>query len=127
MTLRPDVLSDEQCFEAIIAGINAVPSGTKVFLNSGMNLPHIKYTLLVLNYLFAGEFYGTLPHDATTNLELLNRFFTKYPEHAERTFLSVKVSRINENQRFMPNTTSFARGQSSWTNVVLPQIAREPD
>ncbi|ELU42362.1 hypothetical protein AG1IA_03607 [Rhizoctonia solani AG-1 IA] len=69
-------LSDDQCFESIIAGINAAPSNAKVFLNSGMCHPY---------------FYGVPPH-VTTNLELLNRFFTKYPEHAERTFLSVKVS-----------------------------------
>ncbi|CAE6433334.1 unnamed protein product [Rhizoctonia solani] len=62
--------SDEQCFESIIAGIQAAPPGVKVFLNSG-------------------EFYGMPPH-TTANLELLNRFFTKYPEYAERTFLSVK-------------------------------------
>ncbi|KAF8684720.1 Aldo kereductase [Rhizoctonia solani] len=59
---------EEQCFESIIAGINAAPAGVKVFLN-------------------AGEFYGKWPN-VTANLELLNRFFTKYPEYAERTFLS---------------------------------------
>jgi hypothetical protein len=37
-----------------------------------------------------GEFYGMQPN-GTANLELLNRFFAKYPEYAERTFLSVKV------------------------------------
>ncbi|GAB1526697.1 hypothetical protein RhiTH_009869 [Rhizoctonia solani] len=63
---------EEQCFESIIAGINAAPAGVKVFLN-------------------AGEFYGKWPN-VTANLELLNRFFTKYPEYAERTFLSVKAS-----------------------------------
>ncbi|CAE6411891.1 unnamed protein product [Rhizoctonia solani] len=71
MTWVPEPPSDEQCFESIIAGINAAPAGVKVFLNSG-------------------EFYGTWPN-VTANLELLNRFFTKYPEYAERTFLSVKV------------------------------------
>ncbi len=36
----------------------------------------------------SGEFYG---QDLSTgNLELLARFFEKYPEYAERTFLSVK-------------------------------------
>ncbi|CCO37225.1 Pyridoxal reductase OS=Schizosaccharomyces pombe (strain 972 / ATCC 24843) GN=plr1 PE=1 SV=1 [Rhizoctonia solani AG-1 IB] len=71
MTWVPEPPSDEQCFESIIAGINAAPAGVKVFLN-------------------AGEFYGTWPN-VTANLELLNRFFTKYPEYAERTFISVKV------------------------------------
>ena len=37
-----------------------------------------------------GEFYG---HNfSTTNLEMIARFFEKYPEYAEKTFLSVKVS-----------------------------------
>ncbi|CAE6460849.1 unnamed protein product [Rhizoctonia solani] len=74
MSWVPEPPSDEQCFESIIAGINAAPPGVKVFLN-------------------AGEFYGTWPN-ITANLELLNRFFTKYPEHAERTFLSVKGASV---------------------------------
>ncbi|ELU41849.1 aldo/keto reductase [Rhizoctonia solani AG-1 IA] len=72
MSWVPEPPPDEQCFESIIADINAAPPGVKVFLN-------------------AGEFYGTWPN-TTANLELLNRFFTKYPEYAERTFLSVKAS-----------------------------------
>ncbi|KAF8679689.1 Aldo kereductase [Rhizoctonia solani] len=68
MSWVPEPPPDEQCFESIIADINAAPPGVKVFLN-------------------AGEFYGTWPN-TTANLELLNRFFTKYPEYAERTFLS---------------------------------------
>jgi pyridoxine 4-dehydrogenase len=38
--------------------------------------------------IFSGEFYG---QGATiANLELVARFFEKYPEYADRTFLSVK-------------------------------------
>ena len=37
---------------------------------------------------FSAEFYA--PGLTTANLELLARFFTKYPDYAERTFLSVK-------------------------------------
>ncbi|KAL5641116.1 hypothetical protein ACGC1H_001561 [Rhizoctonia solani] len=70
MTCVPEPPSDEQCFESIIAGINSAPPGVKVFLN-------------------AGEFYGTASN-INANLDLLNRFFTKYPQYAERTFLSVK-------------------------------------
>ncbi|KAI9065149.1 aldo/keto reductase [Trametes sanguinea] len=71
MTWRdPSVpLPDEEAFEAIKAGVDAMPPGVKMFLNSG-------------------EFYG--PNASTANLELLARFYEKYPEYADRTFLSVK-------------------------------------
>ncbi|CAE6475450.1 unnamed protein product [Rhizoctonia solani] len=83
MTTKPEPLSDEQCFESIIAGIKSAPPAVKVFLNSG-------------------EFYGRPPHIAG-NLELLNRFFTRYPEHAERTFLSVKGALIVDQRGFTPD------------------------
>ncbi|GAB1526706.1 hypothetical protein RhiTH_009878 [Rhizoctonia solani] len=69
---------EEQCFESIIAGINAAPAGVKVFLN-------------------AGEFYGKWPN-VTANLELLNRFFTKYPEPA-----GLERSITNTIQKLGPN------------------------
>ncbi|TFK84623.1 aldo/keto reductase [Polyporus arcularius HHB13444] len=62
-------LPDEEAFEAIKAGVDAMPEGVKIFLNSG-------------------EFYG--PDASTANLELLSRFYAKYPEYAQKTFLSVK-------------------------------------
>ncbi|RPD66272.1 aldo/keto reductase [Lentinus tigrinus ALCF2SS1-7] len=62
-------LPDEDAFEAIKAGVDAMPEGVKMFLVSG-------------------EFYG--PDASTANLELLSRFYAKYPEYAEKTFLSVK-------------------------------------
>ncbi|KAI9067114.1 aldo/keto reductase [Trametes sanguinea] len=69
MTWRAVPISDEEAFETIKAGVDALPSGVKMFLNSG-------------------AFYA---NDASTaNLEMLARFYTKYPEYAERTFLSVK-------------------------------------
>ncbi|KAJ7652126.1 aldo/keto reductase [Mycena polygramma] len=69
MTWIPTPVPDEECFEAIKAGIDALPAGAKAFLNSG-------------------EFYA---HDMKTgNLEMLSRFFSKYPEYADKTFLSVK-------------------------------------
>ncbi|KAI0945772.1 hypothetical protein AcW1_001915 [Taiwanofungus camphoratus] len=71
MTWRdPNVpLPDEEAFEAIKAGVDALPAGTKMLVNSG-------------------EFYG--PNLSTANLELLARFFTKHPDYADKTFLSVK-------------------------------------
>ncbi|KAJ6617091.1 aldo/keto reductase [Mycena sp. CBHHK59/15] len=64
-----DSTSDEQCFESIKAGVDALPPGTKMFLNSG-------------------EFYS--PTLGPENVELLSRFYAKYPEYADKTFLSVK-------------------------------------
>lgn len=40
--------------------------------------------------IIAGEFYGLDPPSA--NLELLARFFEKYPQYADKAFLSVKAS-----------------------------------
>ncbi|KAH8926751.1 Aldo/keto reductase [Atractiella rhizophila] len=65
-TARPQIISDEQAFEAIKAAIDA----GSTFLNSA-------------------EFYGP-PTDGEANLKLLNRFFTKYPEYAPKCILSVK-------------------------------------
>ncbi|KAL6300909.1 aldo/keto reductase [Sparassis latifolia] len=64
---KTDALSDEDAFDAIKSGIDALPPGVKMMLNSG-------------------EFYG--PDMSTANLELVARFFEKYPEYADRTFLS---------------------------------------
>lgn len=41
------------------------------------------------NFVVLAEFYGIDP--PTANLELLSRFFGKYPEYKDRVFLSVKV------------------------------------
>lgn len=40
------------------------------------------------NYRHAGEFYGQ--GETTANLELVARFFEKYPSYADKAFLSVK-------------------------------------
>ncbi|KAH9004089.1 aldo/keto reductase [Lactarius hatsudake] len=70
MTMRwPTPVTDEEAFAAIKAGVDALPVGAKLFLNSA-------------------EFYGQ--GLSTGNLELLARFFEKYPDYANRTFLSVK-------------------------------------
>ncbi|KAJ6544725.1 aldo/keto reductase [Mycena sp. CBHHK59/15] len=69
MTWIPTPVPEEQCFEAIKAGVDALPAGTKMFLNSG-------------------EFYAM--DMGTLNLEMLSRFYAKFPEYADKTFLSVK-------------------------------------
>ncbi|GJE90855.1 aldo/keto reductase [Phanerochaete sordida] len=69
MTWTPNPVPDEICFEAIKAGVDAMPAGVKMLLNSG-------------------EFYAQ--DFGTANLELVARFFEKYPEYADRVFLSVK-------------------------------------
>ncbi|KAG8939270.1 hypothetical protein FRC04_006734 [Tulasnella sp. 424] len=69
LTWVPNPVPDEQAFAAIKAAIDLVPTDQKLFINSA-------------------EFYGHEP--LTANLDLLARFFTKYPELADRTFLSVK-------------------------------------
>ncbi|KAH9964607.1 aldo/keto reductase [Russula dissimulans] len=69
MTWKPTPVPDEEAFAAIRAGIDALPPGAKMLLNSS-------------------EFYGQ--GLSTANLELIARFFERYPEYTDRTFLSVK-------------------------------------
>ncbi|KAJ7267007.1 aldo/keto reductase [Mycena haematopus] len=65
--------TDEVCFASIKAGIDALPAGAKMFLNSG-------------------EFYSKTW--GPENLDILSRFFAKYPEYADKTFLSVKGAMV---------------------------------
>ncbi|GJJ14540.1 hypothetical protein Clacol_008805 [Clathrus columnatus] len=74
MTWVPNPVPDEQAFEAIKQGVDAA-GGAKVLLNSG-------------------EFYGQNWSEA--NLELLARFYKKYPEYIDRTVLCVKGGRSPE-------------------------------
>ncbi|KAI0334954.1 aldo/keto reductase [Cubamyces sp. BRFM 1775] len=69
MTWRPVPIPDEEAFETIKAGVDTLPPGVKMLLNGG-------------------AFYAN--DGSTLNLELLSRFYAKYPEYAEKTFLSVK-------------------------------------
>ncbi|OBZ69027.1 Pyridoxal reductase [Grifola frondosa] len=66
---RVPTISDEDAFEAIKTGVDALPPGVKMFLSSA-------------------EFYG--PKLSTANVELLARFYERYPAYADKTFLSVK-------------------------------------
>jgi len=76
MTWRAEPVPDEQCFEAMKA---AIDHGATFFNSS--------------------EFYGINPR--TANLELINRFCKKYPEYADKFFLSVKGG--TEADSMMPN------------------------
>ncbi|KAF9078709.1 aldo/keto reductase [Rhodocollybia butyracea] len=89
-------ISDEQAFEAIRAGVDALPPGTKMFLNSG-------------------EFYDM--KGGTGNLELLSRFFAKYPEYADKTFLSVKGGLRGKIPQLTPDG-SLAFLRSSVDNII---------
>lgn len=44
------------------------------------------------------EFYGINP--PTANLELLARFFEKYPEYVDKAFLSVKVCMLSNGRMY---------------------------
>ncbi|KAH9842659.1 aldo/keto reductase [Rhodofomes roseus] len=71
--------SDEELFEAIKAGVDALPPGTKMVLNSA-------------------EFYG--PHaNRLANLEMLSRFYEANPGYADKTFLMVKGAMHFEQRR----------------------------
>ncbi|KAI9063462.1 aldo/keto reductase [Trametes sanguinea] len=78
MTWVPTPVSDEQAFEAIRSGVDALPSGVKMILNSA-------------------QFYGM--GWSTANLQLLSRFYEKYPDYADRTFLMVKGAYNPEKSR----------------------------
>jgi hypothetical protein len=72
---------------AIKAGIDSLHPGVKMVLNSGLFTIYRVFIQLTL-YL-TGEFYSQ--DLGTGNLELISRFFEKYPDYADRAFLSVKV------------------------------------
>ncbi|KAF8832134.1 aldo/keto reductase [Lentinula edodes] len=84
--MKLTAVSDEQAFESIKAGVDALPAATKMFLN-------------------AGEFYDR--SWGVGNLQLLSRFFEKYPDYAEKTFLSVKgAMKSNGKGSIMPDSSA---------------------
>ncbi len=93
----PTPVPDDIAFEAIKASLDAVPPGVKMLLNAGNRGLVRAYFILLIYLLFLAEFYGEV-HDFTANLDLLARFFEKYPEYADKAFLSVKV-------RYFPRST----------------------
>lgn len=87
MTWRPTPIPDEDAFAAIKAGIDAVPPGAKMILNSGQ-WSFIQCCQAVRTHNALGEFYGQ--DFSAVNIEFVARFFEKYPDYADRVFLSVK-------------------------------------
>ncbi|KAJ7150461.1 aldo/keto reductase [Mycena crocata] len=93
MTWTPTPASDNQCFEAIKAGIDVLPTGTKAFLNP----------VRVVTCEFYAQDLGT------ANLEMLSHFYAKYPEYAEKTFFicqgpeSIRQSVDNIQKALGPN------------------------
>ncbi|KAF8317879.1 Aldo/keto reductase [Clavulina sp. PMI_390] len=63
------IVPDETCFEALSASLDCAPPGGKVIINTA-------------------EFYGRDP--PTACLELIARFFAKYPHYTDRCLLAVK-------------------------------------
>ncbi|KAJ6543812.1 NADP-dependent oxidoreductase domain-containing protein [Mycena sp. CBHHK59/15] len=82
---------EEQCFESIKAGVDALPPGTKIFLNSGKTI------------------------------ELLSRFYAKYPEYADKTFLSVKGA---VRDRLEPDS-SMENLRKSVSNILRVSVHQE--
>ncbi|KIP02541.1 hypothetical protein PHLGIDRAFT_291020 [Phlebiopsis gigantea 11061_1 CR5-6] len=99
MTWTPKPVPDDIAFEAIKAGIDSMPSGVRMYISSC-------------------EFFS-LAYD-TANLELLARFFEKYPGYADRVFLAVhggsqlgslKIDASPENlRRSITNINAALRG-----------------
>lgn len=86
---RTPVVVDDTAFEALKAGLDLLGSGDKLMWNSGMVDLLLQMHKVHLNFAVSAEFYGVNP--PTANLELLSRFFAKYPGYEDRVFLSVKV------------------------------------
>jgi hypothetical protein len=66
-------ISDEQAFETIKAGLDALPDGAKMILNGGRLLSRLRKSV---PQIYTGEFYG--PGWSIYNVELISRFFEKY-------------------------------------------------
>ncbi|KAH9842661.1 aldo/keto reductase [Rhodofomes roseus] len=77
--------SDEELFEAIKAGVDELPIGAKMVLNSA-------------------EFYGT-PDNQLANLQMLSRFYEAHPDYVEKTFLMVKGGMHFEGFKFRADSS----------------------
>ena len=89
MTWVPVPTPDEVAFEAIKAGVDTLPAGAKMILNTGMT----QMNDLTLSWRYiSGEFYAM--DGSAAGIDLLARFYDKYPDYEHKTFLSVKVRRF---------------------------------
>ncbi|KAH9929049.1 aldo/keto reductase [Epithele typhae] len=108
-----DVLPDETAFAAIKMGIDALPEGAQMHLNTG-------------------EFYGN--GFSIANLELVARFFAKYPEYAPRSFLSVKGGMLPNSVKADGSPENLRRSVTTIAATLAPggkkmdlfQMARVP-
>lgn len=83
-------MPDEQAFEAIKAGVDTLPPGAKMILNSGrLDITLGRLAAPDIPPFPQADFYGE--GHSVGNLELLARFYDKYPDYASKTFLSIKV------------------------------------
>ncbi|KAI0740687.1 aldo/keto reductase [Earliella scabrosa] len=97
------VVPDEQAFDAIKSGVDALPSGVKMILNSA-------------------EFYGK--GWSVGNLEMLSQFYEKYPDYAEKTFLSVKVTTKENIRRSVDRCIAALRGTKKIDMFQPARIAK---
>ncbi|KAI0736258.1 aldo/keto reductase [Fomitopsis betulina] len=89
---------DEQLFEAIKAGVDALPTGAKMVLNTA-------------------EFYGPLT-DRIANLAMLSRFYEANPTYADKTILMVKGAG-NVVTRKVDNSMENLRASVDMCNAAL--------
>ncbi|KAG9045546.1 hypothetical protein FS837_006120 [Tulasnella sp. UAMH 9824] len=102
LTWGPDA-SDERSFEVIKTAIELTAPDRKLFLNSA-------------------EFYGE--DRDVANLEMLSRFFAKFPELADRTFLSVKGTMSAEPEAIRRSVTNCLAALKGQKKIDLFQCCR---
>jgi pyridoxine 4-dehydrogenase len=84
------------------------------------------------NFWNAGEFYGTPEYNSLT---LLEEYFTKYPEDAERVVLSIKGGLVNMSpdgspegvRRSMDNCLKLLNGKKSIDIFEYARVVSYPE
>lgn len=93
MTWRDDVTPDEQAFKIL-----------KAALDAGVNVWN------------GADFYGTPDHNS---LHLMNRYFTRYPEDAEKVVLSIKSGIVDMRNFIMDGSPAGVRNFVNRANEIL--------